>query len=567
MATTESETSERTEIIKQFKKIFTGDKYKNFGIYATRKHEEMKGWLSSSGGSALGTGDYTTTTTYNQKVGQNISFDSLSKSYLNFSDSDEGNAGRYFSKINDGIYPTILLRIYEFHLALTDEVNYNKFKGEIQSMVINEECMFHITDLLHEEILYQLFIYICHIFVEILEANREFINSNPSLIANLPQILWDFIKRVSTIVEVTIPEESKINEIIIEYSRNQEEQQLCYELLNCQDDTCKREKCEKCNIQQLKELAECTGGGRKRKRIKTKRRIDKRETKTKRRISRARRINKGNKTKRTSNKRSKRINDKRKDKRSRRKTKESKESKKRSKNNKQSNGLPKIFVINLKRDGEKWSKYKKDDRYIRFSACNGVEMSKENPYFDRLQIMWNAADRKKKCTAGILNSHMSIIKKIVKQKINQALVIEDDAVIDFKMLEKINLNNLPQDSIIYFGGTLHPPDTFKNKTWTHEETIKSFKKGINKIDSKKFRILGGHGYYFPTWETAKDLLDKVDTKKKMRALDSEMVKLQRSQDIKYFYYPAISYLKMEDAKKGVHAVHMERDMKFYGGGD
>ena len=43
-------------------------------------------------------------------------------------------------------------------------------------------------------------------------------------------------------------------------------------------------------------------------------------------------------------------------------------------------------------------------------------MSEENPYFDRLQIMWNAIDRKKKCTAGILNSHMSIIKKIVNQK-------------------------------------------------------------------------------------------------------------------------------------------------------
>ena len=252
----------------------------------------------------------------------------------------------------------------------------------------------------------------------------------------------------------------------------------------------------------------------------------------------------------------------RKDKRSRRKTKGSK---KRITSNKRSNGLPKIFVINLRRDKEKWSKYKKDERYIRFSACNGVEMSKENPYFDKLQIMWNAADRKKKCTAGILNSHMSIIKRIVKQKINQALVIEDDAVIDFKMLEKINLNNLPQDSIIYFGGTLHPPDTFKNKTWSHDQTIKSFKKGINKIDIKKFRILGGHGYYFPTWETAKDLLEKVDTKKKMRALDSEMVKLQRTGDIKYFYYPAVSYLKMEDAKKGVHAAHMERDMKLYGG--
>ena len=266
-------------------------------------------------------------------------------------------------------------------------------------------------------------------------------------------------------------------------------------------------------------------------------------------------------SRRSDNKRS-RISRRSDNKRSRRLVKKQITNNKRSK---KSSNLPKIFVINLRRDKEKWTKYKKDQRYIRFSACNGVEMSKENPYFDRLQIMWNAADRKKKCTAGILNSHMSIIKKIVDKKINQALVIEDDAVIDFKLLEKINLDNLPQDSIIYFGGTLHPPDTFKNKTWSHEETIKSFKRGINKIDTKKFRILGGNGYYFPKWEIAKDLLDKVDSKKKMRALDSEMVKLQRTGDIKYFYYPAISYLKMDDAKKGVHAVHMERNMKHYGG--
>ena len=98
--------------------------------------------------------------------------------------------------------------------------------------------------------------------------------------------------------------------------------------------------------------------------------------------------------------------------------------------------LPKIFVINLRRDKDKWEKYNDDSRYIRFSACNGVEVSKANPYYKRLEIMWNAGDKKKKCTAGILNSHMSIIKKIVKNKINQALVIEDDAIVDFAKLKK-----------------------------------------------------------------------------------------------------------------------------------
>ena len=44
-----------------------------------------------------------------------------------------------------------------------------------------------------------------------------------------------------------------------------------------------------------------------------------------------------------------------------------------------------------------------------------------------------------------------------------------------------------------------------------------------------------------------------------------MVKLQKLGLIQYFYYPAISYLKMEDAKKGIHAGYFdnERNMEFY----
>ena len=87
-----------------------------------------------------------------------------------------------------------------------------------------------------------------------------------------------------------------------------------------------------------------------------------------------------------------------------------------------------LIWLHLKNIIDKWSKYINDERYMRYSACNGLEMSKANPFYDRYQIMWNAGDRKKKCGAGILNSHMSIIKKIVKNKINQALIIEDDAI-------------------------------------------------------------------------------------------------------------------------------------------
>ena len=96
---------------------------------------------------------------------------------------------------------------------------------------------------------------------------------------------------------------------------------------------------------------------------------------------------------------------------------------------------------------------------------------------------------------------------------------------------------------------------------------KKFQKNkFNTIDPSKYRILGGHGYYFPTWDTVDNLLSIIHKKGKIRALDSEMVKLQKKGIIKYFYYPAISYLNIEDAKKGIHAGYFDeqRTMEYYG---
>ena len=230
-------------------------------------------------------------------------------------------------------------------------------------------------------------------------------------------------------------------------------------------------------------------------------------------------------------------------------------------------GMPKIFVIYLRRDPHKWEKYESDykrGKLTRFSACNGMEVSRANPYYDRLKIMWNAGEKKRKCGAGILNSHINLIKEIADNKIDQAFVVEDDVVIDYKRLEKMKLEKLPQDSLIYFGGVLHPPTSFKDKSWSYEKTIKDFKKGINKIEPTKYRIFGGFVYYIPKWEIAKELYETFEEKPKLKPLDTEMTYLQKKGIIKYFYYPAISYLHMDDAEKGIHgAAYIKRDMKYY----
>ncbi len=76
--------------------------------------------------------------------------------------------------------------------------------------------------------------------------------------------------------------------------------------------------------------------------------------------------------------------------------------------------------------------------------------------------------KKKKCTAGILTSHLGVIRKVHQSKANfpkkGVLIIEDDAQINFTRLRKAMKSvHKYNHSIIYFGGTLHPPDTFKNK--------------------------------------------------------------------------------------------------------
>ena len=109
--------------------------------------------------------------------------------------------------------------------------------------------------------------------------------------------------------------------------------------------------------------------------------------------------------------------------------------------------LPKIYAINLKKDKTKWQKYKGDynkgliDRY---SACLGVDpQTKYKSQFEKnekkLQIMWNAGEKKKKCTTGILTSHLGVINKIHKSKSSfpkaGVLIIEDDAQINFSRLK------------------------------------------------------------------------------------------------------------------------------------
>ena len=230
-----------------------------------------------------------------------------------------------------------------------------------------------------------------------------------------------------------------------------------------------------------------------------------------------------------------------------------------------------VFVINLKKHADRWKKYKGNPNYKRFPAVIGADLPADNEYLKgKMIMMWNASDKQRRNVVGCYLSHLNLLKKIVKQKLNKTIVLEDDCQIDTKELNKINLDKLPQDKMIYFGGTLRSM-TFKTKGWDINRTRKTLvcdknKSTLNKIVPGKFKIGGAHSYYYPTWKSAENIIKYLESKKRIRAIDSEHAIIQKNNPelLDSFMYPALGYLVLEQAQKGFSGQYgFDRNMKYY----
>ena len=191
-------------------------------------------------------------------------------------------------------------------------------------------------------------------------------------------------------------------------------------------------------------------------------------------------------------------------------------------------------------------------------------------YFEKIIMMWNAGDKQKGNVVGCLLSHLRLMRKIVSQKLINVLVIEDDSLVDMSLLKNTKLNKLPKDKMIYFGGVLRPL-TFKDTVFNADKVRKGLKqKSINKIDSNKFKIGSTHGLYYPTTLSSASLLEHIESKPRLRAIDSEFAIIQKKHPelINSIFYPAIVYLVLDEAQKGFSGQYFkkdgfDRDMKYY----
>jgi len=140
--------------------------------------------------------------------------------------------------------------------------------------------------------------------------------------------------------------------------------------------------------------------------------------------------------------------------------------------------------------------------------------------------MWNIQPREHSAKCACYLSHTRLWQYIVTNKLNNVLILEDDA---FLVNEIPNPKDLPTDGFTYLGGfTSHVRMTDGPKKI-------EFKEGINQIDHKDYRVLMCLAIFIPSWEIAYKMIQASTWNGRCRAIDTMIRKTYRNQ---YVNYPA-----------------------------
>jgi len=203
--------------------------------------------------------------------------------------------------------------------------------------------------------------------------------------------------------------------------------------------------------------------------------------------------------------------------------------------------MVKKLIINMECDKDRMSKYKNASRLPAIVGKDAPDDFKK-----RFIFRYNTAEKKAMGHIGCFGSHIKVLRKIIKEDLKYVIVLEDDSS---------DINKLPKSLIgfphaVYLGGWMVKP---KIKDLNQPIDKSKFKKGINKIDYTKYRILETRGYFVPNKQEAIRMLNIIEKAPKLKNVD---IFFSKNEIIKYFYYPALSLqvTKLDsrlDAKKGI----------------
>ena len=181
----------------------------------------------------------------------------------------------------------------------------------------------------------------------------------------------------------------------------------------------------------------------------------------------------------------------------------------------------KTFYINLDTASKRRNKFK-DKNFTRWKATSKEEVP---DYISSKMISrYNFGKEAHLSRCACWLSHTKLLEHIVEKKLNDVLILEDDAL----QVNKIP-DIYPKDSITYVGGFVYNKKMMDSKPPEIQHQV-----GIN-LCPDNLRILGTLAYIVPKWEVALHILNRIYSENRYKAIDIMMGNIGIKQ---YYNYPA-----------------------------
>ena len=157
--------------------------------------------------------------------------------------------------------------------------------------------------------------------------------------------------------------------------------------------------------------------------------------------------------------------------------------------------------------------------YLTLTQCN-------KPMLKKLKTMYNTKDKSIIAKLGCIAAHRKALLAIYSNQTHNNLILEEDAGLMSPLPS-------PPSKSCYMGGWIVPP--LISKAGKVTINVKP-KKGLNKIDYDKFKIVTTHALFIKGHEEATELLDMTIQPEKLKNYD---IFLAEDKFFDSYYYPSV----------------------------
>ena len=167
------------------------------------------------------------------------------------------------------------------------------------------------------------------------------------------------------------------------------------------------------------------------------------------------------------------------------------------------------------------------------------------------------------CSEG----HFNMLRKIVKEKLTNVFILEDDSLIDYNKINKFLEESKDIEGLIYVGGAFNYS---KVKDWSYRQPhISKYmegrpKEGFN-IVTKDIWVCGTFGYFIKDYTIAKYILGNCrgGTGKYLSSLTDVMFNKIKNID-RYYYYPSLVECRIDtNSNISINDPHYGKSFKNY----